>query len=82
MITTFKADKKLIMKTEQTEKENFDAHTRPLLYCASEVSRESGFSITTTLKDIKNGTLKTIKRGDTKYATPKSLKEYLTEKAK
>lgn len=79
MYTTFIPDIKLIMKTEQTKKENTDQHTRPRLYCASQVSRESGFSITTTLKDIKNGTLKTIKRGDTYYATPKSLKEYLTE---
>ena len=75
MVSTFKVDKSL--KMEIKEKNVKDIFTRQNLYTAKDVSRISGFSINTVKKDIENGIIKIIIRGERKYITAESLKMYL-----
>ena len=75
MVSTFKVDKSL--KMEIKEKNVKDIFTRQNLYNTNDVSRISGFSVTTIRKDIESGRLKYIIRGERKYITAESLKMYL-----
>jgi hypothetical protein len=77
MITTFKPNKKLSMNIKDSDIK--ELQTRANLYNATQVAELTGFSISTIIKDMRSGKLKWLERGKTKYATKKSLHEYLTE---
>jgi hypothetical protein len=77
MITTFKPNKKLSMDIKDSDIK--ELQTRANLYNATQVAELTGFSISTIIKDMRSGKLKWLERGKTKYATKKSLHEYLTE---
>jgi len=77
MITAFVPNKKLRMEIKDSNVK--ELQTRANLYNATQVAELTGFSVTTIIKDMRSGKLKWLERGKTKYATKKSLHEYLTE---
>lgn len=77
MITTFKPNTEIGMDIKDSDIK--ELQTRANLYNATQVAELTGFSISTIIKDMKSGKLKWLERGSTKYATKKSLHDYLTK---